>query len=365
MKIPIFDLVAQYKAIQPEIDEAIQSCLNNSAFINGEANKKFESAFAKYCEVKHCVGVSSGSSALELALEALEIQKGDEIICPSHTFAATAEAIVHRGAKPIFVDIDESTYNIDPNLIERKISKKTRAIVVVHLYGQMADMGQIMSLARKYKLRVVEDAAQAHGAKYKNKRAGSIADIATFSFFPAKNLGSLGDGGAVLSNNSKLAKKVRLLKDHGRISKYEHKIVGYGERLDNIQAAVLLIKLKYLNKWNRRRRQIAKIYDKAFTEKYTTPTIREDNESVFYTYTLRHKKRKQIQKKLAKKGISTGIYYPKPLHLQESFRYLGYKKGDLPISEKISKEIFAIPIYPELSEKQIAFIVKTLNSVAI
>ena len=354
--IPVFDLTAQYHFIKDEIDTTLARVLESSAFINGPDNERFEFFFGKFCKVKHCIGVSSGSAALELALEALGIGPGDEVICPAHTFAASAESIVHRGAKPVFIDIDENTYNLDPNLIKPLITPKTKTILAVHLYGQMADMAPILKIAKKHKLQVIEDAAQAHGAMYQNQPAGSMGDIGIFSFFPAKNLGCYGDGGAVVTNNKYLAERVRLLKDHGRVSKYEHQIIGYGERLDNLQAAVLLVKLKHLKKWNTRRRQIAKQYDRALSSALITPFIHLDCQSVYYVYTLRHPKRHLIQKVLSDNGVKTGIYYPKPLHLQPSFSYLGYKKGDLPITEKIAREIFSIPIYPELSNEQVDFI---------
>jgi len=358
--IPIFDLTAQYHNLKKEIDSVIKRIIETSAYISGQENAQFDLEFARYLGVKHCISVASGSSALDLALEALGVSTGDEVICPSHTFAATAEAIVHRGATPVFVDIDEPTYNLDPSLIEARITKRTKVIIPVHLYGQTAVMAPIMQLAKKYKLKVLEDAAQAHGAEYKGKKAGSIGDIAIFSFFPAKNLGCYGDGGAIVTNNAKLARQISLLKDHGRISKYEHQIIGYGERLDNLQAAVLLVKLKHLNRWNKRRLAIAKQYHQAFKSMFTIPIVHPDCLSVFYVYTLRHPQRDRMRKLLLKKGIETGIYYPQPLHLQQSFKYLGYQKGDLPVSERVAKEIFSIPVYPELSAQQVQTIISSV-----
>jgi len=364
MKIPLVDLRAQYLSIKPEIDRAIKRVINNSSFINGEENELFEKEFAQYCGVKYAKGVASGSAALDLALEALEVKIGDEVLCPSHTFAATAEAIVHRGAKPVFVDIDESTYNIDPTLVEKSITRKTRAIIVVHLYGQPADIDKIKKIARKNNLFLIEDAAQAHGAEYKNKKVGSFGDIACFSFFPAKNLGCYGDGGMIVTNSKELSEKVSRLRDHGRIGKYEHVEVGYGERLDNLQAAILKIKLKKLDDWNNRRREIAKIYTSSLSFKYTTPKVVRDTSPVYYVYTLRHPQRDKIREGLKKRGVSTGIYYPVPLHLQEAFKNLGYKGGDLPITEKVCSEIFSIPIYPELESKEIRKIIESLDEVA-
>jgi len=360
MKIPLVDLYAQYFSLKPEIDKAIKRIIKTSAFINGEDNRLFEEEFARFCGVKHAIGVASGSAALDISLETLGITEGDEVICPSNTFTATAEAIVHRGAKPVFVDIDEESYNIDPCKIENKINTKTKAIIVVHLYGCPSNMDEINKIAKKYKLWVIEDAAQAHGASYKGKKVGSLGDIACFSFFPAKNLGCYGDGGAVVTNNSGLAKKIKLLKDHGRTEKYIHKEIGYGLRLDNLQAAILRVKLKYLDKWNRKKRKIASVYNKNLKELYTTPEIKENTKPVFYVYTLRHTKRDRIIDRLKGAGISTGVYYPVPLHLQEAYSYLGYKKGDLPVTEKVCKEIFSIPIYPELQQMQINTIIQKL-----
>jgi len=359
-KIPLVDLYAQYCSIRLETDKAIEKVIKTSSFINGEENELFEKEFAKYCNARYAIGVASGSVALDLALEALEIRSGDEVICPTHTFTATAEAIIHREANPVFIDIDEKTYNIDVKLIEEKINKETKAIIVVHLYGCPSDMDEINKIAKKYKLWVIEDAAQAHGASYKGEKVGSLGDIACFSFFPAKNLGCYGDGGAIVTSNNKFAKKIKFLKDHGRTEKYLHKEVGYGLRFDNLQAAILRVKLKHLDKWNRKRRKIANVYNKNLRELYITPEMKENTEPVFYVYTLRHAKRDKIIDLLKSVGISTGVYYPVPLHLQEAYRNLGYKKGDFPITEKVCEEIFSIPIYPELQQVQINTIIRRL-----
>jgi dTDP-4-amino-4,6-dideoxygalactose transaminase len=361
MKIPLVDLNAQYKTIKKEIEPVIKDVLSNSKFINGEANNKFDEEFAKYCGVKYSIGVGSGSVALDFALQSLGIGMGDEVICPSHTFTATGEAIVHLGAKPVFVDIND-TYNIDPNLIERKINKKTKAIIAVHMYGNPADMVAINKIAKKHKIFVVEDAAQAHGALLKNKKIGSIGDVACFSFFPAKNLGCYGDGGAVVTNSKKIADKIVLLKDHGRFDKYNHLEIGFGGRLDNLQAAILRLKLKHLDEWNKKRNKIAKKYNSLLSKNFQIPPTTPNAEAVYYVYTLRHPKRGQIIKFLKEKGISTNIYYPYPLHLLPAYKYLGYKKGDLPETEKACLEIFSIPMFPELTDRQINYITKTLLS---
>ena len=364
MKIPLVNLKAQYKSIKKETDSAINRVIENTQFINGEDNELFEKEFADYCDAKYTIGVGSGSMALDFTLEALGINKGDEVICPSHTFAATAEAIAKQGATPVFVDISEGTFNIDPDLIVEKITPKTKAIIAVHLYGQPADMKRIKAIAKKHKLWIIEDAAQAHGALYNGRKVGSLGHAACFSFFPAKNLGCYGDGGAVVTNNKGFARKVGLLKDHGRTGKYEHLKIGYGGRLDNLQAAILRVKLKYLDKWNSKKRTIAKIYSSRLFEKYITPLVPEYAVPAYYIYTLRHPKRNIVVSKLKESGIGVGIYYPIPLHLQRAFRFLGYKRGDLPITEKVCREIFSIPIYPELSEKQINFIINKLLNLA-
>lgn len=360
MKIPLVDLLVQHNNLKKEIEGAISKVIQQTEFINGKENKLFEKEFASYCGSKYAIGVASGSAALDLSLEALGIGKGDEVICPSHTFAATAEAIIHRGAKPVFVDIDEGTYNIDPKLIEKKITKRSKAIMVVHLYGQPADIDNIREITQKYDLFLIEDAAQAHGAMYKGKKVGSFGEVACFSFFPAKNLGCYGDGGAVITSDENLMKKIACLKDHGRVGKYEHVQVGCGERLDNLQAAILRVKLNKLDDWNQKRIKIARAYDKALSGKYVVPKNQKDSKAVYYVYTLRHKNRERIQKKLEKKGISTGVYYPTPLHLQKAFAYLNYKKGDLPITEKVCSEIFSVPIFPFLNNKQLKYIIHNL-----
>ncbi len=362
--IQIFDLYAQYKSIKSEVDAAITTVIRDSSYINGPDNKAFDAAFAAFCQTKYSIGVGSCSTALDMALEALGITTKDEVICPAHTFAATAEAIVHRGAKPVFVDIDETTYCLDPNLIEAAITKRTKAIIVVHLYGYPAEMKQILRIAKKHGLHVVEDAAQAHGAEYYGKKVGSMGEYGCFSFFPAKNLGCYGDGGAITTNSKALATKVGLLKDHGRISKYEHIEVGYGERLDNLQAAILMAKLPHLPAWNERRRLIAEYYDRELDGLAILPPRPDKNHvPVYYVYTLRHPKRNAIQKALAEKGINTGVYYPKPLHLQTAFAAAGYRQGDLPLTEKVSQEIFSIPVYPELSDSQVSKIAKATKAI--
>lgn len=360
-KIPIVDLKANYQAVKKELDPVIKKIIETTSFINGEDNRLFDEEFACYCQAKFSIGVGSGSVALDFAVEASGIKPGDEVICPTHTFTATAEAIVHQRATPVFVDIDEDTYNIDPKLIEEKITAKTKAIIPVHMYGNPVDMDPLIKIAKKYKLKIIEDCAQSHGALYKGKKVGTFGDVACFSFFPAKNLGCFGDGGSVVTNNNELAKKIQLLKDHGRFDKYNHQEIGYGGRLDNFQAAILRVKLKHLNSWNKKRGKIATIYNDKLKNKYITPKVSQRCTSVYYVYTLRSKKRDQIIAKLKENGISTGIYYPVPLHLQKAYSYLNYKIGDFPITEKICQEIFSIPMFPELTDSQLQRIIKCLD----
>lgn len=363
MPIPLVDLKAQYRAIKKEIDRAIFEAIKNTNFILGENVQKFEKEFAKFCKVKYAIGVGNGTDALYLALRVLGIKTGDEVITPPNTFIATVEAITLNGAKPVFVDINPETYNIDITKIEKAITKKTKAIVPVHLYGQPADIGPILKIAKKYNLKVIEDAAQAHGAEYKGKRVGGLGDVGCFSFFPAKNLGAYGDGGMVVTNNKKIAEKVRLLRNHGRVQKYEHQIEGINSRLDELQAAILRVKLRYLNKWNQARRQRAKLYDNSlknikgvkipFTPSWAVP--------VYYVYTIRTKERDKLQESLKKEGISTGLYYPIPLHLQPAYKYLGYKIGDFPETERAAKEILSLPICPELSKKDQNYVIQKIK----
>jgi len=364
--IPFVDLKAQYDSIKDEIDNAIQNVLNTTSFIMGEELKKFEVEFARFCDSKYAIGVANGSDALILALRACGIGEGDELITVPHTFIATTEAISNVGGKVIFVDIDPKTYTIDVSKIEEKITEETKAIIPVHLYGQSVDMDPIMKLARKYNLKVIEDAAQAHGAEYKGKKVGSIGDVGCFSFYPGKNLGAYGDAGIVVTNNEEIAEKIKLLRNHGRITKkYEHDIEGYSSRLDNLQAAILRVKLKYLNKWNDKRRNNAKKYNELLSNinGITTPYEADYAKHVYHLYVIRVEKerRDKLKEELKSKGVATGIHYPIPLHLQPAYNYLGYKKGDFPVTEECSQNILSLPMYAELSDKQILKIVETIN----
>jgi dTDP-4-amino-4,6-dideoxygalactose transaminase len=362
MTIPLVDLKAQYASIKPEIDAAIQRVITNTSFILGKEVSEFEKNFAAFCQAQHCVGTDSGTAALHLALLLCDVKPGDEVITTTHTFIATAEVISVIGAKPVFVDIDPRTYNIDPQQIERAITPRTKAIIPVHLYGQPAEMDAILAIARKHNLRVIEDAAQAHGAEYRGKRAGSMGDIACFSFYPGKNLGAYGDAGAIVTNNAELAECARLLRNHGRRDKYEHLIVGYGYRLDALQAAILGAKLPHLDAWNARRRAIADYYTELLTNTdVITPYVPPHITPIYHIYCIRHKNRDGLQKHLQARGIETGIHYPIPLHLQPVYQNLGYKVGDFPNAEKAANEILSLPIYPELTDAQVEMIVQAVK----
>jgi len=359
--IEFVDLKKQYKVIKREIDSAIKRVLNNSAFILGKEVEKFEKEIAKFSGVKYAISVNSGTDALFLSLKALEIGQGDEVITTPFTFIATAEVIANCGAKPIFVDIEPDTFNIDASKIEKAITKRTKAIIPVHLFGQMVEMAEIMKIAKKHKLKVIEDATQAIGATYEKKRAGTVGDVGCLSFFPSKNLGAFGDGGMIITNNKKLAEKTRLLRNHGssKKEKYLNLILGTNSRLDAIQAAILRVKLKYLQRWTKKREEIAKYYTKQLQGigDIVTHFVATRRKHIFNYYTIRTKFRDKLQKYLQKKGVKTEIYYRTPLHLQPAFKCLDYKKGNFPETEKVAKEVISLPIYPELTKKEQDFII--------
>ncbi|MFC1557967.1 DegT/DnrJ/EryC1/StrS family aminotransferase [candidate division KSB1 bacterium] len=364
MKIPLLDLKAQYLSIKDEINNTIKEIIENSSFILGKPLIKFEQEFAEYCYTQYAAGVSSGTTALELALLALDIGKDDEVITVPHTFIATAEAISHCGAKIKFVDIDEDLYTMNAELLESAVTGRTKAIIPVHLYGQTADMDPILKVAKKYNLKVIEDAAQAHGAEYKNKRAGSIGDAGCFSFFPGKNLGAFGDAGMVITNNEKTAEKIALLRNHGRKEKHTHIIEGFNYRMDALQAAVLSVKLKYLDGWSKKRRKHASFYNELLADTdVVTPKVADYSKHVYHIYCIRSKVRDKIIIALNDHNIAAGIHYPIPLHLQPCYEYLSYKKGDFPVTEKITQEILSIPIYPELTDEQINLICRIIKAV--
>lgn len=363
--IPMLDLKVQYQSIKKDIDEAIKSVIDDTAFINGNYVKKLEEQIAAYCNTSYAAALNSGTDALYLSLWSLGIKKGDEVITTPFTFFATAEVIALLGAKPVFVDIEYDTFNINPDLIKEKIIKKTRAIIPVHLFGQMAKMDDIMKIARKYKLQVIEDAAQAIGSKLRENKAGSIGNIGCFSFYPTKNLGGYGDGGMIVTNNKQLADKIKMLRNHGSVVKYDNETIGVNSRLDGIQASILDAKLKYLDKWNKQRRIAANLYNKKL-KKISAIEIPKEIDNIYHTYhqyTIRIKsgKRDKLKQYLFENGVSTMIYYPKPLHLLKAFSYLKHKEGDFPEAEKASREVLSLPIYPEITEKQVNYITKLIE----
>ncbi len=362
MTIPLVDLKAQYQSIKPEVDAAIQRVVGNTSFILGKEVAEFEKNFAAYCHAQYCVGTDSGTAALHLALLILGVQPGDEVITTTHTFIATTEVVSVIGARPVFVDIDPRTYNIDPNLVERAITPRTRAIIPVHLYGQPAEMDPLLDIARRRQLHVIEDAAQAHGAEYHGRRAGTLGDVACFSFYPSKNLGAYGDAGALVTNNAELAARARMLRDHGRSDKYAHQLVGYGYRLDALQAAVLGCKLPHLDGWNARRRALAQCYDELLAKTdLITPYVPPHITPVYHIYNVRSKNRDMLRKHLTAHGIETGIHYPIPLHLQPVYKNLGYRCGDFPVAEQAANEILSLPLYPELTDAQVEQVVEAIK----
>ena len=360
LKLNFTDLHIQYKNTEKEIDTAIKNVIESCRFINGPQIAELEEAIANYCNSKYGIGVASGTDALLLPLMAIDIQPGDEVITTPFTFIATAEVIALLKAKPVFVDINEQTCNIDADKIAEKITSKTKAIIPVHLFGQMADMDEIIKIAEKHNLVVIEDAAQAIGAEYKNKKSCSIGDFGTISFFPAKNLGAYGDAGMIITNNEENANKLRMLRNHGQAKRYEHSCIGINGRLDTIQAAILLVKLKYLDKWIENRVKLAQRYSEKLKDYVKTPFVKDYNKHVFHQYSIRTDRRDELLSFLKENGIPTAIHYPKPLHLQECFKYLGYKEGDFPVSEKISREVCSLPMFPEMTEEQQDMVIDTI-----
>lgn len=357
MRIPLLDLKAQYLTIKDEIDQAVMNVLESCRFILGPEMKALEDEIAAYCGTKHAVAVANGTDALALSLQACRIGPGDEVITTPFTFFATAETIANVGATPVFCDIDPVTLNIDVNKLEEKITSRTKAVIPVHIFGQMVDVEKIMVLAEKYNLKVIEDAAQAIGAEYRGRKAGSIGDAGTFSFFPTKNLGGYGDGGMVVTNDGAIAERIRMLRFHGCRTKYFHEEIGHNSRLDEIQAAILRVKFKYLDKWNQARREKAEKYDRLLAPlaregKLVLPGKDPEALPVYHLYVIRSDEREKIAAALNEKGIGCGVYYPLPLHLQNAFAYLGYKAGDLPVAEEACTQALAIPCYPELTEEQ-------------
>lgn len=365
MKVPFLDLKAQYESIKDEIHAAIQQVLDKTAFAGGPFVQKFEEEFASFCGSKHCIGVGSGTEALWLSLLGLGIGPGDEVVTVPNTFIATAEAISFCGAKPVFVDVDEKTYNMNPALLEAAITTRTKAIIPVHLFGQTADMDPIMEIAGRRGLFVVEDACQAHGAEYKGRKAGSMGTAGCFSFYPGKNLGAYGEAGAVVTNNAELDKKIRMLRDHGQAKKYYHGLVGWNARMDGFQGAILSVKLKHLSAWNEARRRNAKLYNEMLggVDGVVIPQESFGNKHVYHIYAIRVQNRDSLISALGGKDIHCGIHYPIPLHVQEAYEALGLGKGSFPVSEKVASEFVSLPMFPELGNEMITAAVGEIRNI--
>ncbi|GAA0758213.1 DegT/DnrJ/EryC1/StrS family aminotransferase [Clostridium sartagoforme] len=392
MNIPLIDLRAQYESLAKELNEATLGILSSANYIMGKTVIDFEKDFANFIGVKHAISVGNGTDALVISLKAMGIGEGDEVITTPFTFFATAETISAVGATPVFVDVDKETFNIDATKIEEKITSKTKAIMPVHIFGQAADMDEINEIAKKHNLYVIEDACQAVGGKYKGRKIGTLGDVACFSFFPTKNLGCAGDGGIIVTDNDEIATIIRALRTHGSGEngqkaynllnnieeevktvdgandtvynplKYYNYLIGYNSRLDAIQAAILSVKLKEIDSWNSKRREIVELYNKALQNSdLVTPTAKDCNEHVYHMYILQSENREEVLAKLKEAGIATGVYYPVPLHLQKVYKSLGYKEGDMPVSEYLSHRTFAIPVYPELTKEQVDYIIQNLK----
>ncbi|MGG7141952.1 DegT/DnrJ/EryC1/StrS family aminotransferase [Clostridium nigeriense] len=392
MNIPLIDLKAQYDSLADKLNEATLGILSSANYIMGKTVLDFEKEFANYIGVKHAISVGNGTDALVLSLKAIGIGEGDEVITTPFTFFATAEAISAVGGTPVFVDVDKETFNIDTTKIEEKITEKTKAIMPVHIFGQSADMDEINEIAKKHNLMVIEDACQAIGGKYKERKIGSLGDVACFSFFPTKNLGCAGDGGMIVTDNDEIATIARALRTHGSGEngqkaynllnniqeevqkaegandtvynplKYYNYLIGFNTRLDAIQAAILDVKIKEIDKWNAKRREIVRVYNEALQNNdLVTPVAKDYNEHVYHMYILQSENREEVIEKLKEAGIATGVYYPVPLHLQKVYKNLGYKEGDMPVSEYLSHRTFAIPVYPELTREQVDYIISKLK----
>ncbi len=361
-QISFVDLRSQYVALKPQIDAAIASVVSRSAYIGGPDVEELERWFASYCGVRHAVGVSSGTRALELTLRGLGIGAGDEVITSANTFIATAAAITAAGARPVLADVQESTGNLDPSRIEDLVTSNTRAIIPVHLYGRPVAMQDIHDVARRHTLTVIEDAAQAHGAKYRGARVGSLGMAGCFSFYPTKNLGAFGDAGVVTTNDDEVARRIRLLRDHGRVSKYEHDVVGYTARLDTLQAAVLRVQAEKLDEWNARRREVARCYRELLPAGVVWTKDDPRDECVYHLFVVRTPKRDELRAHLDAQGIATGIHYPIPVHLQRAYRQLGYSVGDFPITERLTHEIVSLPMHPFLTRADVEYVSSTISA---
>jgi len=363
-KIPLMDMVAQYRSIQPEIDDAIRQVMEAGQFVLGPNVAALEKEVAAYLGVSHGVGVASGTDALVLALRALEIGPGDEVIIPAYTFFATAGAVMLVGATPVLVDVEPDTYCINIAQAGARITSRTKAIIPVHLYGHPADMTAVLKLAKDHNLKVIEDNAQAFGAEHRDRKTGSMGDVGCLSFFPSKNLGACGDGGMVVTNDAQIAERVRMLRMHGWKKKYFPEMIGYNSRLDELQAAILRVKLRHIDEWNKRRRLLAHQYSELLQEaEVGLPVEGSDARHVYHLYIVRVKGRDRVQQELKEQGVATAIYYPQPLHLAEPLRHLGYRKGDLPVAEQASTETLSLPFYPEMTNEYVHATVDALKEI--
>ena len=364
MRVPLLYLRTEYQQLRDQILPALDGVCEKSAFVLGEEVEQFECEFASYSEVKHCVALSSGTAALHLGLLALGVQPGDEVITSTNTFLATAEAITYCGARPVFVDIDSSTANLDPSRIERAITPRTRAVIPIHLYGRPADMDAIRSIADAHKLLVLEDAAQAHGAKYSGRRVGSLGHAAAFSFYPSKNLGAYGEGGALTTNDDSIAKYARAARSHGQTARYEHEFVGYNYRMQGFQGAVLRIKLRYLDRWTAHRREIASEYRRVFANaKLEMPKDSPQDECVYHQFVIFVNNRNSVISQLAAREIETAVHYPKPLHLQPAYSSLAYPPCSFPLAERACEHVLSLPIYPGMTPDQVAYVANSVREV--
>jgi len=366
-EVPILDLAAQHERLQPRLDEIIASVVDRNAYILGDELVSFERAFASFCQVAECVGVSSGTDALELALRVAGVGAGDEVITVPHTFIATVEAIDAVGATPVFVDIDRDTYCIDPDLVEEAVTEETGALLPVHIYGQPAPMSSLRSIANTHDLPVIEDASQAHGARWNGQRAGGLGDLGCFSFYPGKNMGALGDAGGVTTSDRRMGDRLRSLRNHGQPDeKYRHVEMGYNARMDNLHAAVLELKLEHIDDWNASRREHARRYDRLLgdADGVTTPAVADAAEPVYHQYAVLVENRDKVQAKLGERGIHCGVHYPMPLHLQEACDDLGYEQGDFPVAEHVCSSVLTLPCFPEMTERQQDHVINSLLDLA-
>jgi dTDP-4-amino-4,6-dideoxygalactose transaminase len=363
MQVPFLDLKAQYASIKDEIDQAIQQVIDHSAFSGGPFVEKFEAEFAQFCQSKHCIGVGSGTEALWLALLAMGIGPGDDVITVPNTFIATAEAISLCGARPVFVDADDRFYTMNPDLLGKAITRSTKAIIPVHLYGQPVDMDPVLEIARAHGLTVIEDACQAHGALYKKRKVGSMGNAAAFSFYPGKNLGAYGEAGAIITNEEELAWKIRMLRDHGQRSKYYHDLIGINGRMDGIQGAILSVKLRRLESWNEARIRHAGLYDDLLrdVEGVTIPARAAYSRHIYHIYGVRVPERDRVLQALKDQGVGCGIHYPVPIHRQKAYGHLGSPAGTFPVSESCANELLSLPMFPELTDEQIHYVTERLR----